>query len=146
MLFRSVLGYVFVFSDETEAPKDVHTVEYVLEIGRLKKEFFNDKITLNSAVIAKETNTELGFVCKEPDIKNSYDTGLDPNGNDGRGKEVYDDRDDLFDVYVTVRCEMEKNDWGYGNSGVSMPIGSQTKLLIGNMAVTATTINMEVID
>lgn len=139
----ALLGYIFIFSDDSEAPKDIHTVEYVLVVERVNKDLYdNDPIKNGAVVYDAEKKTVLGYVSDEPETPNTFDPGYNPELQ----KEVYAPRTDLIDVYVTIRCTAEKNEWGYTVSDVSMPVGATTKLIIGNMFATATTIEMNVLD
>ena len=75
----ALLCYIFVFSDDTEAPKDIHTVEYVLVAERINKSFYdNDPIQNGDAVYDGKKKNVIGYVSKEPETPNSFDIGFDP--------------------------------------------------------------------
>lgn len=140
----AVLGYIFVFSDDTVAEGERHNVEFVIEITSVNKSAFENSIAEGDLITTEEDrNTIIGTVSKPVQILDCYKAGY----SDSEGKEVYTLADTLIDLVVTFTSETELTEWGYQLAdSVYIPVNHSINLMIGDFRCTATCIKHTVLD
>ena len=140
----AVLGYIFVFSDDTTKEGEMHTIEYVLEITSVNKEIANaHKIEPGASVILDHNRTKvIGTVSKPAQYLDCYKASY---SND-EGKEVYTIAENLTDIYVTFTAEAELTEWGYRIAETEyLPVNAAINLIIGDFHCSAVCIENNIV-
>lgn len=140
----AVLGYIFIFSDDTVIEGERHTVEYVVEITSINKDAFSNSVAEGDLVTLEENrNKYVGKVSKPVQILDCYKSSY----SNAEGKEVYTLAENLIDIVVTFTAETELDEWGYCISdSVYIPVNTSINLMIGDFRCTAFCVKNTVLD
>lgn len=138
-----VLGYIFVFSDDTIAEGEHHTVEYVVEITSINREYFENSVVEGDVVTLSEKRTKVLGTVTGVQVYDCYKAAY----SDEEDAEVYTKAENLVDIVITFTSEAEKDEWGYCIAeDVYIPVNTSIDITIGDFRGSAFCIKHTVLD
>jgi len=143
----AVLGYIFVFSDNSEVEGEPHTVEYTILVTSINGKF-KDSIKEGSRVsLESNRKLNLGEV-----VDYQYGGSVKTEFNKKIGEEaaeVYSvmDEDLLLDMVITFRADTKKTEWGYCiDDEAYLHVNNSMEFVIGDFRCVGVCTGVKVID
>ncbi|MBQ3900927.1 MAG: DUF4330 family protein [Clostridia bacterium] len=139
----ALLVYVFVISDKTVEEYDKYQIECVMEVTRINENLAGElEIGEGSNVYNPANNKLIGKVVAEPEFKNTITTAFD----ESTGQEIYPEVEGLKDIFITVRLEAEKTEWGYSAGDLYFVVNSSARFRVGDFECNATCLDLKVVE
>ncbi len=138
----AVLGYIFVFSDDTVVEGERHIVEYVVEVSSVNS-VFDGSVSVGDTVTFADKRTKVLGTVTDVQYRDCYKAGY---SND-KDAEVYTKADNLIDICITFMAETEKDEWGYCIADdVYIPVNTSIDIMAGDFRGSAYCIKHTVLD
>ena len=140
---REITAPVGYTLDKTVEEYDKYQIECVMEVTRINENLAGElEIGEGSNVYNPANNKLIGTVVAEPEFKNTITTAFDEESV----QEIYPEVEGLKDIYITVRVEAEKTEWGYAAGDLYFVVNSSARFRVGDFECNATCLDLKVVD